>query len=119
MAAVIDALIDNSYGDSMHDKALSCIVALREGCVEAGDAEPFNGWLDARREMWQQRYRLWWERLRRERIRPIDTAEVADSRYEPHAADRWCDDTDDISKSRSESLPVSAPEDDELYEGMD
>ena len=42
MEKMIKRFIDSSMNGDLYDKALECLIAMREGCVKEDEAESFN-----------------------------------------------------------------------------
>ena len=119
MKTLIERLVEDSYGDSMYGRAMECVRGLRAAAVGEGEADLFNTWMEGVREKWRRGREGWWTKLKAEGMRLIDDSEVGDSKVSRAEADRWSEDVDDSSRVRSESLPVSADDERDIFDELE
>ncbi|OZJ05657.1 hypothetical protein BZG36_01514 [Bifiguratus adelaidae] len=112
MCRVITELVTVSFGDAFYDKALSCLVALRETCALENESDAFNAFLPELRAtcVSQQGGRRsdFWDRVMEKRITLISADEAVDSSVSLAEAERFLQGEEAPSAS---SAPIEQDED--------
>eukprot|EP01065_Artemidia_motanka_P052147 TRINITY_DN9341_c0_g2_i1.p1 TRINITY_DN9341_c0_g2~~TRINITY_DN9341_c0_g2_i1.p1 ORF type:complete len:779 (+),score=293.22 TRINITY_DN9341_c0_g2_i1:73-2409(+) len=122
LAKVTKQLVRESIGDQMYSKAMGCVVALRVGCVRENDAAFFNDFIRSFKEelVALDRKNFWTEHIVAQGITLVTDSEVdAGGAKLPtvEEAKRFLD--GDVGLERKPSLLPPAPEEDDLFGGLE
>jgi len=117
MASMVRDLVKTSFGAAYHNKALDCLNALRQACVQESESEKFNNHLVEMKKEWQKKSEAFWRKVVENDVRPIDTNEDASSNFTKEQARKFLHD--------AEAAPVvaaaapSSDDADDLFASME
>jgi ATP-dependent DNA helicase 2 subunit 2 len=87
----IHQLVNDSVLTQLYPKALECIYALREGCIQEEESDAFNKCLTEMRSFYEgKRKDDFWKLIVQKRITLIDHTECEDSTVTPEEARQVC-----------------------------
>lgn len=79
--------INDSILDQLYSKALDCLIALREGCIQEEESESFNNFLKKIRNICEGKRRNdFWKLIIEKKITLIHSEESEDSTISPEEA---------------------------------
>lgn len=80
-------LVNDSYKNSLYDKALECIAALRAGCIKEQESDQFNAFLQSIKAQFKGKQRNdFWVLIQQKAMTLIASSESADSGVTPEEA---------------------------------
>ncbi len=82
-------IVNESYKTQLYPKALECVAALREGCIQEEESDAFNKFLVEVRGFFEGKRRDdFWKQLVDKKITLIDSTESEDSTVAPEEASK-------------------------------
>lgn len=119
MEQVIDKFIEQSIGDQYYQKALDCLIALREGCIREEESERFNSVLQKIKTTHGQssskRRAFWEEYLVKKGVTLIHEDEASDSEITKQAAEDFLREDARPPTDEEQSLQEPPADDDDLF----
>ncbi|KAK9840417.1 hypothetical protein WJX74_009567 [Apatococcus lobatus] len=91
LARIIETLVARSLGDRSFGKALSCLQALRQGCIQHSRPQLFNDTLTLLTSKWdsQPNCKAFWIKVHDASLQQISSQEETSSPVSPREAEAW------------------------------